>query len=500
MPKPPPKEYEIVAPEPASLIESLRAVGYTLPTAIADIVDNSITAKARNVFIQFHWAGADSSISILDDGHGMSETELRSAMRPGSRSPIEKRSPNDLGRFGLGLKTASFSQCRELCLISKPAKGQICARTWDLNYVTQLNQKEWRLLIRPSAAAARISDQLSKMPKGTAVVWSNLDRISGGESSSDAVAHSRFNDSIDQVKEHLALTFHRFLEGRKFKIHLNGNPILPWNPFMEDDPRTSVTPEEHIPFGDSRVTFRGFVLPHKDALTEEEFRQKGGPRGWTAQQGFYVYRNKRLLVYGDWLRLGRPSIWTREDHYRLARIRLDLLNDADIEWQLDVKKSTARPPALIRDRLTDLAETVRAKARSVFAHRGKYGRRAATPNATERPWLSSIRENRRVYTINRSHPAIQRVLHLFGEKSSEIDALLRLLEETVPVEQIWLDTAEQSRDHAPPYDGIDFAVIKADMRRVVEFSVSAGINRATAIERLRSVEPFDRYQKLINEL
>jgi hypothetical protein len=235
-------------------------------------------------------------------------------------------------------------------------------------------------------------------------------------------------------------------------------------------------------------------------LTEDEFKVLGGLNGWNAHQGFYIYRNRRLLVFGDWLRLGAPSLWTREEHYRLARIRLDISNETDAEWHLDVKKSTARPPALIRDRLQDLGENVRATARSVFAHRGKYGRRTATVTPTERPWLSTVRENRRVYAINRDHPAIQAVVRAFPDNAQQLMGLLRLLEETVPVEQIWLDTAEQSRDHAAPYAGVEFSIIKADMRRVVEFLIKTGINRQTAIERLRSVEPFDRYPKLINEL
>lgn len=498
MPKLASPAYDVVQPDP-SLIESLRSVGYSLPAAVADIVDNSIAAQAKNILISFHWAGKDSHVVILDDGRGMSEDELRAAMRPGSRNPLEERDAKDLGRFGLGLKTASLSQCRKLCVASKPAKGPLSTRTWDLNALA--DSPEWRLLHAPTPAAAKPIQNLDATSKGTAVIWSDLDRLIGAEHHGDAVAHTRFNDAIDQVRDHLSLTFHRFLEARHYKLFLNDRPILPWNPFMAAGRvPSSTTPEEFIPFGKSGVTFQGFILPHKDALTDEEFQKNSGPRGWTAQQGFYVYRNKRLLIYGDWLRLGRPSPWTREEHYRLARIRLDILNDSDADWQLDVKKSTARPPALIRDRLTDLAEHVRAKARSVFAHRGKYGRRAATPTPTERPWLSTVRENRRVYTINRDHPAIQAVLRAYPDKTPELAALLRLLEETVPVEQIWLDSAEQAHDHAPPYAGVEFSVIKADMRRVVEFLVKTGINRKTAIERLRSVEPFDRYPKLINEL
>jgi len=494
-----PREYDIVPPEPAALIESLRSVGYTLPAAVADIIDNSIAAGAKNIHVTFHWAGKDSFVLILDDGCGMTEDELRNAMKPGSRNPLEERRPEDLGRFGLGLKTASLSQCRNLCVASKTAKGALNVRTWDLDAL--INCPEWRLLLQPPSAAAGAIKKLGAMPKGSAVIWSALDRLIGDEQAGDAVAHARFNDAIDHVREHLGLTFHRFLEDRLIKIFLNEKAVPPWNPFMRDG-RTpsSLTPEEFIQFGKSGVTFQGFILPHKDALTEEEFQKNRGPRGWTAQQGFYVYRNKRLLVYGDWLRLGRPSAWTREEHYRLARIRLDILNDADAEWHLDVKKSTARPPVLIRDRLTDLAENVRANARSVFAHRGKYGRRAPTTTNTERPWLSVVRENHRVYSINRDHPTIQAVMSAFPGKSPELTAMLRLLEETVPVEQIWLDTAEQSRDHAAPYAGVEFSIIKADMRRVVEFLVKSGINRKTAIERLRSIEPFDRYPKLINEL
>lgn len=490
--------YDVVQPDP-SLIESLRSVGYSLPAAVADIVDNSIAAQAKNIHITFHWAGKESHVVIADDGCGMSENELRTAMRPGSQSPLEERDPKDLGRFGLGLKTASLSQCRNLCVASKPARGSLSTRTWDLKALA--GSPEWRLMHAPTPAAKVPIQKLDATPKGTVVVWSDMDRIIGEEHPGDAVGHTRFNDAIDQVRDHLSLTFHRFLEARAFKLLLNDRPIAPWNPFMASGRvPSSPTPEEFIPFGKSGVTFQGFILPHKDALTEEEFQKNRGPRGWTAQQGFYVYRNKRLLIYGDWLRLGRPSPWTREEHYRLARIRLDILNDADADWQLDVKKSTARPPALIRDRLTDLAEHVRAKARSVFAHRGKYGRRPVTPSPTERPWLSTVRESRRVYAINRDHPAVQAVLRAYPDKAPELAALMRLLEETVPVEQIWLDTAEQAHDHAPPYAGVEFSVIKADMRRVVEFLVKTGINRKTAIERLRSVEPFDRYPKLINEL
>lgn len=490
--------YEIVPPSPQSLIESLRSVGYTLSTAIADIVDNSIAAGASNIWIDFHWAGENSHVAVTDDGSGMAADELTTAMRHGSRNPLDKRSPQDLGRFGLGLKTASLSQCRNLSVLSKKNGSEIHARTWDLE---ELADGEWKLLLDPSSAAKRCENRLGNLRSGTAVVWSDMDRLVEAAEHGEAVAQAQFNDSVDHVKAHLALIFHRFLEDKDLRIHVNGNEIRPWDPFMRFcDVQSTIVGDEPLAFGCSEVVFKGFVLPHRDRLTEEGFEQNKGPRGWAGQQGFYVYRNKRLLVYGDWLRLGRPSPWTKEEHYRLARIQLDIPNDSDIEWQLDVKKSTARPPALLRERLTDLADNVRARARSVFAHRGKYGTRVTPVDPSERPWVSKVRENRRVYGVNRKHPAVQAVLSMFPEKESVLNCLLRLLEETVPVQQIWLDAAEQRMDHAAPYSGVDFTEIKSDMRKVLEFLKKAGINHETAVQQLRAMDPFDRYPALINEL
>jgi hypothetical protein len=489
--------YEITDPRPSSLIESLRSVGYSLPTAVADVIDNSVAAEARKVWVHFHWAGADSHISIMDNGHGMSEDELHEAMRPGSRSPLEDREASDLGRFGLGLKTASFSQCRTLSVLSRRKGRALTARTWDLDYVVKHN--EWRLL-KTADCAAKLAAKLEELDCGTLVFWMHLDRVTQGENTGDTAAHNRFNDSIDSVRQHLALTFHRFIEDGSIKIYLNGHEIVPWNPFLEAYTATYRTPEEVIPFGNSEVHFRGYVLPHKDMLTPQEYAAAAGPAGWTAHQGFYVYRSKRLLVPGDWLRLGRPSPWTKAEHYNLARIRLDLPNDTDSEWHLDVRKSTARPPSLIRERLTELAENIRGRARSVFVHRGRYGTRIPPVDQLERPWETTTRNGKRVYRINRTHPAVKLALQSAGKNAPEMDALLRVLEETVPVQQIWLDVAEQATDTAKPYDGVEYSVLRSDIRRAYDFLVRSGINNMTAKAHLQNIEPYNRYPQLITEL
>jgi hypothetical protein len=140
--------YDIAEPRASAMIESLRAFGYNVQTAISDLMDNSISAGAGNVWLSFCWDGANSHISIQDDGHGMTEAQLISAMRPGSQSPLDEREANDLGRFGLGLKTASFSQCRRLTVASRSKDHVIAIRRWDLDYVNQVD--EWRLLRTPA--------------------------------------------------------------------------------------------------------------------------------------------------------------------------------------------------------------------------------------------------------------------------------------------------------------------------------------------------------------
>jgi hypothetical protein len=370
------QEYEIAEPHAAAMIESLRAVGYDLRTAIADLIDNSIFAGAKKVWVYFHWNGANSYISVIDDGCGMSESELFEAMRPGSKSPLEDREPGDLGRFGLGMKTASFSQCRRLTVASRKDGKNIAIRRWDLDHVNKVDR--WELLKYAAQGSDQRLTEFDGIKHGTIVLWECLDRVVGDASVRDKTTHDRFMNSINSVEDYLAMVFHRFLEGTnpKLEIFINGSDdscrVKPWDPFLESHEATIQFPEEPIHYGGRVIKVKGFVLPHKDKLGEELHNYASGPAGWNAQQGFYVYRNQRLLVPGSWLGLGTTRPWTKEEHYKLARIRIDIPNTADMEWQIDVKKSTARPPLAIRNRLKDIADTVRKQAREVFAHRGSY--------------------------------------------------------------------------------------------------------------------------------
>jgi Histidine kinase-, DNA gyrase B-, and HSP90-like ATPase len=502
------EDYEISAPKPCALVESLRSVGYSAATALADILDNSITAQAKNIRIDFLWDGPDSKVLILDDGAGMDEATLVNAMRPGSANPLDNRRPEDLGRFGLGLKTASFSQCRKLTVWSRRAGGPTVGRCWDLDYVAR--HDEWRLLkvTRPEDDPG--FDRLASLKSGTLVVWEQLDRAVDRSPSTSREAHQRFLQLIDEVRAHLGMIFHRFLEGGTggrrhpaLQIRINGSGdehwIRPWNPFsVEGGPSSKETPTEKMSLAGHTVTVQGFVMPHKDRLTDDQYADAAGPHGWVAQQGFYIYRNHRIIVPGDWLRLGRTRAWAKEEQYKLARLAIDIPNVMDEDWGLDIKKSTARPPAALRGRLADLAENVRRDARQVFAHRGEHGPRPNQPAAVvEPPWKTTLRSGRNVYVINRSHPLIAQVLTRVGPLAEHLEPLLRLIEETVPVERIWLDTAESPDEHALPYEGCDEAVIMTDICLARDHIRKAFENPESLRMMLASTEPFRRYPELV---
>jgi len=500
------ESYELAEPKPEALIESLRAVGYTLETAIADVIDNSISASAKNIWINFYWNGPNSHISILDDGSGMDEKCLSNAMRPGSQSPLEARSEKDLGRFGLGLKTASFSQARCLSVLSKKQGMPIYARKWDLDYV--IKSKQWRLLKSVGKSENSYSSLLKDLKSGTLVFWQNLDRLTNGTIATDEKARDRFNQQIEDVREHLGMIFHRYISGpnQRLTIWVNGrnaqNKIEPWDPFSTSHDATLLMPTDQIDFGDQIVAIKGYVLPHKDRFkTKEECERAAGPNGWNTQQGFYIYRNDRMLVSGEWLKLGRPRPWAKQEHYRLARLSIDIPNNIDTEWSLDVKKSTAKPPPEIKQKLFKLASDTREKAKQVFVHRGEYGPRGTyKQEELIRPWESSARSGHTIYKIDRKHILIKKMLSNAGKTRPELEATLRFLEETVPVQKIWLNTSEENADYAKPYEDLDYEIVFADLRRVWEILLTTGIGRNEAKLKIRTMEPFNHYPELIEQL
>ncbi|WLD14675.1 ATP-binding protein [Planctellipticum variicoloris] len=484
-------------PRAGAMIEALRGLGYSPATAIADIIDNSITAGADHVELCFDWKAAASTITVLDNGLGMDDGSLERAMRLGERSPLEERATHDLGRFGLGLKTASFSQCRRLTVASRREGGAVNCLRWDLDLLMNSGDDGWRLFEGPAEGSEKHLTSLCSRERGTVVVWESLDRVV-----TPGFREQDFLDLIDRVEGHLAMVFHRFLEGSRprLRISINGNDVRPWDPFLTHHAATWSSPVERIAGDNGMAEVQCHVLPHHDRLTSHEHSVAAGPDGWTAQQGFYVYRNERLLVSGSWLGLGRGRSWTKEEAHRLARIRLDFANAEDSDWKIDIRKSSARPPFAIREQLTRLAEDTRDRARRVFAHRGQMVKRTSGPPVAQ-AWRVEHFAGGLRYRIDRDHPAVRAVLDDLSDGGTQIKAMLRILEETIPVQRIWLDTTESKEAPRTGFGGESAEAVQSVLivlyRNLV---LRRGMTPQEARDQLAHTEPFNSHAELVAAL
>jgi len=321
------------------LMESTRAIGYTIEAAVADIIDNSITAQARNINIKFMTVDKPY-ISILDDGLGMTFDILKDAMNYGSCDPNQERNENDLGRYGLGLKTASLSQCRRLIVVSM-ANGIISAFCWDLDFI-RLQKGKWTLQCFDDNEIIGLPqiEELKKQGTGSLVIWQNLDKVCVGATN----IHRIITSKIDAVRNHLELTFHRYLSGatdiKKVVININNKEIKPNDPFLLQKSTILVSETINVKYDaggekkTAQVRVTPYILPHLSQMENKEIDRLGGIDGLIKNQGFYVYRNKRLLLYATWFRLARKT-----DVTKLCRVKVDLPNSLDSEWSLDIKKS-----------------------------------------------------------------------------------------------------------------------------------------------------------------
>ena len=483
-------------PKASAMVEALRGLGYSTSTAIADIIDNSISACASTVSVNFHWKGENSRISILDDGCGMNEEELDHAMRLGDVNPLDARDENDLGRFGLGLKTASFSQCRRLTVASMRNNAAHCLR-WDLDVLSKSEGDGWYMLEGAEAGSEQFIEDIENKNNGTIVLWEKLDRIITGSFSVE-----NFLDLIDVVERHLSMVFHRFLENRSrpFSILINGQRLKPWDPFLTGNPskpwHSPVSPAPTMP----GVEVECHVLPHKDMLSVRDFEEAQGPEGWTAQQGFYVYRNKRLLLAGSWLGLGSGRAWIEDEAHRLARIRIDIPNSVDSEWKIDIRKSRARPPVNLRPWLGQLAEATRMRARNAFAYRGRV-QRSYTGEEIVQAWKPEKGKHGVRYRIDHKHPSVNAVLDQAGHLRAQIEAMLRVLEETVPVQKIWLDTAEEKDTPRTGFDKVPVDEVRAVLLQMYKYFVFRNqLSPVDAKVKLKITEPFHNYHQLIDQL
>jgi hypothetical protein len=382
-----------------------------------------------------------------------------------------------------------------LTVWTKALGSRPVARCWDLDYVQKTG--DWRLLKEVGQTASDPRSLLETLATGTVVIWEKLDRLVEGASTEDEAAKLRFLRAAEQVEQHMSMVFHRFLEPpAELKISVNdGNPIAPWDPFLKGESGTQQLAEEELQVGDERVTVRPYVLPHHSRISDQAHKQAGGLGGWNAHQGFYVYRNRRLLVPGDWLQLG----FQKEEHFKLARIQVDIPTTLDSAWQIDVKKSTARPPGGLRNELRRIAKVTRNRACEVYRHRGKTIARANTNNECF-VWSQVLRQGKISYRINREHPLLREAIGQTGGMSANIESVIRLVEETVPVPLISVDTSQHPDGHTGPFEGSPESEVCALLDGMYRSLRASGVSHEGVLERLSGIEPFDHFPHLIATL
>jgi len=497
-------DYDVVAPDPAGTIESLSALGYTLESAVSDLVDNSIDAGATHVDVVFHWAGVESYVAVLDNGRGMDETELVDAMAIARRGPRATRHVNDLGRFGMGLKTASFSQAIILAVWSRASGLEPAVRLWDLEHVVKC--REWQLLRTPDDDTAKIIGALTQSVSetGTVVLWRGLtkmvDELGAIE---DEDAHRHFLEAVARVDRHLGMTFGRFLapsrgrvRKRRLALTINLAAVTAWDAFMEWHTATLRRPVEHLEVDGQQVVVRPYVLPPKRRLTDEEYRAGAGPRGWLDQQGFYVYRNDRLIVAGEWLEL--PGFRKDEKHV-MARIAVEVPAALDHLWSIDVKKASARPPLPLRGSLSRSAKATRVEAQRILSSISRTTTLQKSDDLSY-VWRPERTDGDLRLKINWQHPLVKEALQVSPDARPIVRALLRFLEETVPLSAIRMmfdNTAD--RDYEPFSDSTPDEVLKV-AERLYSAYVSQGLTPAQAAKRLQHTAPFNEYPDLLQLL
>ena len=418
---------QVVEPRADILVESTRSIGYTFESALADIIDNSIGNGATHIDVRF--SSIDPRyIAILDDGCGMTQDELIIAMRYGSKNVNDQRAESDLGRFGLGLKTASLSQCRKLTVISKK-NDIISAASWDLDFI--IEQQGWSLKVydydemldQYNVAIPKILDQLNSYETGTIVIWEDFDKMLEGASEPDTL----FDEKISIARSHLELIYHNFLDKTSkspIELRFNYRPLAAKDPFLTKHPGTQPLSEECIDLEGHKVKVKPYILPYLNKLSPSDIELLGTLEDLRNKQGIYVYRNNRLIIWGTWFRLD-----TKNELNKLARIRVDIPNSLDHIWDIDIKKSTASLPNSIKQNLKFIVERAIGSSKRVYIYQGN----KLINDEYDHVWELRETKEETFFEINKELLIYKAFLEsLSTEQAKQFKALIKLMEATVP--------------------------------------------------------------------
>lgn len=382
-----------------TLLKGLRSIGYNFSTAVADIIDNSISANASQIDIFSDPLSDTPYFCILDNGCGMNSDELDNAMLFGSNREQKQDNEIELGRFGLGLKSASLSQCRKFIVASKKF-GRIHAMCFDLDIVEQNNKLLLQLLDNTEIKNLPHIDDLIEYETGTLVIWQKFDKIEGSAKKFEDTFRALVADS----KKHVELVFHRFYDN--IIIKYNQKRIEERDPFLlRSHGRQQTGRTKEINVDGAKIVVIPYTLPFANTLTQDEKALLGNPKSIFDEQGLYIYRNRRLILWGSWMRMG-----IRSELNKLARIQIDIPSQLDAVWTLDVKKSSANIPDKVKEQIKVAIEDsiVRSKRTTRFP--------GVKEQSVECKVWNRINEHegKIKYLINRDIPAIRALYDVLG--------------------------------------------------------------------------------------
>ena len=485
-------------PKASTLMGSLRSIGYSFEAAIADIIDNSISAHASNVHIFFPLNPLDiMAVGILDDGDGMDKEYLFEAMRYGSSASEDKRAEDDLGRFGMGLKSASLSQCRILTVVSYDGIN-LNAYTWDYSYI--LEKQDWIIKELTSFEIDKLPyiNHLKVQCKGTLVIWQDFDVL---YKSSDGQIFETLNDLRTTVEESVALIFHRYLSSTgkdQLNIYINKLLVSALDPFLENHPKTTFKKEKDIAINDSNgieqlIHIKPFVLPFATDLKDKDKKLIGGIENLRSKQGFYIYRNKRLIIWGTWFGMNKRAELTKN-----ARIRVDIPNTLDDIWSIDIMKQKASIPKRI---LNQLRTTVMDALEVSVRQQNYRGRTHNIDLNIDYIWdRKEGRNNMYYYEINRNSKVFKFVRdHINDDDYMYLDLLVKEIERNIPTHQMYLDKSNES---------IYVEEDKSRIEDVIQIGISMGSMMLkfreepveVIVDDLMKSEPFCHYPNIKNQL
>ena len=477
-------EQECVPFAPA-LIESMRSLGYSFPSAVADLIDNSISAHASMIDI-YSEPSNDPYLIILDNGHGMSNDEIYEAMRYGSSNPLDTRNDDDLGRFGLGLKSASLSQCRKFVIVSKNKNG-MHAYSWDLDYV--IASKAWMLrgYSMEEIMELPMIELLEEKDNGTYIILLDFDRIK----ESTGNINETFNKYLDDMINHLSLVFHRFIE-EGLKIMVNGLEIEAKDPFLTYHRATQRKRKSSFYINGEKITLRPFILPHLSKLSQDDLDKVGGKDRLRNDQGFYVYRNKRLIMWGTWFRLER-----KDELNKLARVMVDIPNSLDYMWSIDIKKSTASLPDIIKKNMYNAVYESVTSSEAVHTYRG---RREKKNKDIEYVWERIKVRDGYEYQINRKIPQLELLEATLDESGIKLlGSVLNTIESAIPVGTLYVDAAKGNIEERKEDEEV-IEKIWDNLQTQIEYVKKKNLSVKDYYVAFMKVEPYCNYKEITERI